>query len=279
MSAKPFLKWAGGKRQLLPEILKRVPQFTGTYYEPFVGGGSVLFGLGELVKGRAFISDSNDRLMMAYMGVQRDVNRVIEILKTFEDTLECYRKNRDALNHIDLDDVENAARIAALMIYINKCGFNGLYRENSSGLVNTPYGWSAKFHKKPVVFCDEARLRAASQALDTVALESTDFRDIMEHYVQSGDFVYVDPPYIPVSDKSFTKYTKSDFGAIDQRELAEACRSLDSKGVKFLVSNSDTLFTHELYAGFKIETVQARRAINSKGGGRGPVNELLISNF
>lgn len=278
MNAKPFLKWAGGKRQLLPEILKRVPEFTGTYHEPFLGGGAVYFALADKHKGDAMISDTNDRLMMTYMGVAHQDEAVIKHLGTFEDSPECFNSSRNALNAIDLDDTDNAYRIAALMIYVNKCGFNGLYRENSRGQINTPYGNTAFKRGKPAKFLDEPNLRAASALLERAALNNWHFTDAFNQ-AKAGDFMYLDPPYLPVSDTSFTKYTGAGFSTDDHEQLATCCREADRKGIKFLLSNSDTAKARELYTGFKIEVVEARRAINSKGTGRGRVNELLISNF
>jgi DNA adenine methylase len=263
--AAPFLKWVGGKRQLLPEIRKHVPERFGRYFEPFVGGGAVFFDLyaaGRISK--AWLGDVNPRLMLTYAAVRDNVGALIELLlvhsrqhseKHFYET----RVDRP------LPPIIGAART----IYLNKTCFNGLYRVNRKGEFNVPFGK----YKNPNI-CDAENLRACSTALTRVSLNCVNFDAVAATF---GDFVYFDPPYYPVNETSdFTGYTPGGFGAADQQRLAEHARGLKKLGVHVLLSNADLPPVRELYKGFEMRTVQAKRAINSKGGKRGSVGELLI---
>jgi DNA adenine methylase len=268
----PFLKWAGGKRQLLPRILDLVPGRIETYYEPFLGGGAVFFALAARgVFRRAILADANPELIACYEAVRDDVEAVIRVLRN-----RGYRNDRDryyavrAMDPGGLPAPERAARI----IYLNHCGYNGLYRVNSAGRFNVPFG---RYHHPTI--CDANKLRAAARALARVELRCGDFEPALAGS-RAGDFVYLDPPYVPVSrTASFTAYAARDFGAADQERLAAALRGLGARGIPALLSNSACAETTRLYRPLKIARVQARRAINSAGGRRGPVGEILVRSF
>lgn len=266
MNAKPWAKWAGGKTALLPKILPRLPKKIGTYFEPFVGGGAVFFALAaEKRFKRAVLGDMNDDLIETYFSIHNDLDKVIQRLKAHaaKHSEEYFYKVRAARGHY----------IASRFIYLNRTCFNGLYRVNQKGEFNVPFG----DYKNPTI-CDEQNLRAVSTALTGVELLSLDFEAVVEDAVGKNDAVYFDPPYVPASDTAnFTAYVKGGFGPETQERLADVARRLDSRGVHVLLSNSDTPFVRKIYKGFKIEKVQAPRRINSKGGKRGNVGEVLIS--
>lgn len=266
MIAKPFLKFAGGKTALLPEIRKRIPDKFRQYVEPFVGGGAVFFALAASgkIKSKPILGDNNEELIETYCDVRLDVDTVIAGLKIHErkHSEEYYYKTR----------ASHAVNVAPRMIYLNKTGFNGLYRVNKKGEFNTPFGR----YTNPTI-CDEENLRACAAALKNVEFFSGDFESTMEQ-AKKGDFCYCDPPYVPVSTTSnFTSYTRDGFTLDDQKRLADCARRLVKRGVHVLLSNSDTPLVRKLYKGFKLEKVEAPRRINSKGGKRGNVGELLIS--
>ncbi len=265
MIAKPFLKWAGGKTALLPEILPRLPKKIKYYYEPFVGGGAVFFALAaEKRFKRAALGDINEELVETYISVSREVDKVIEHLKI------------EASKHSEKNFYKVRARegifVASRMIYLNRTCFNGLYRVNRKGQFNVPFG----DYKNPTI-CDEENLRACSLALqDVEEFFPKDFQFVEE--ARRGDTVYFDPPYAPVSDTAnFTAFAKGGFGEEEQERLRDCFARLDGRGVHVLLSNSDTPFVRKLYKGFKLDKVEAPRRINSKGGKRGNVGELLIS--
>ena len=270
--AAPFLKWAGGKAQLLGEILERLPErISGTYHEPFVGGGAVFFRLKALGKiKRAVLSDVNRDLMTAYQMLRDAPEAVLAELEALAgrtseaDFYELRAQDPDAMT---------AAQRTARLIYLNKTGFNGLYRVNSKGHFNVPYGRYAK----PKIL-DRENLLRVHQALVGAGLEQGSFTAVLER-AKAGDLVYFDPPYQPVSKTaSFTAYAKGGFAGEDQELLASVVRELSHQGVEVLVSNSDTPLIRRLYAqeGWRVDQVKAVRAINSKGSGRGAVDELLI---
>lgn len=263
--ARPFVKWAGGKRQLLPEIWKYVPKSFGRYFEPFVGGGAVFF---ELQPGDSVLSDSNERLIKTYRAIRDDVDGVIALLSKcpYE---ESFYKEMLALNVDSFNDV----RTASWFIYTNKAGYNGLYRVNKSGKFNVPFG-----NLKNPTICDESNLRACSDALRGVELRHADFADVLKK-AKRNDFVYIDPPYIPLNDtSSFTAYQPGGFDMGEQMRLCMVIEDLVDRGVHVLVSGSSAEATRELYgtSRFTVHEVQARRNINSKGDGRGEIAELLI---
>ena len=262
---RPFLKWAGGKRQLLEAIDRLRPSTFGTYHEPFVGGGALFF---HLEPARAFLSDTNERLVRTYRGVQSQVERVIAGLSEAPHDLAYFEAQRARLIDEE-DDVE----VAAWMIYLNKTGFNGLYRVNARNVFNVPFGR----YTRPRV-CDAPNLRACSAALAGSSVERREF-DITLERARPGDFVYFDPPYVPLSSSSsFTAYTAGGFGPEEHRRLRDVALALKQRGVHVLLSNSSAPLVRELYAGgdFELVEVQASRAVNSKGDARGKVCELLI---
>jgi len=266
---RPFLKWAGGKRQLLPRILALVPAHVRTYYEPFLGGGAVFFALAaERRFDRAVLGDVNGELINCYTAVRDDVDGVIAKLSRLRNTPAAYYRIR--AQHPDrLDTAARAARI----IYLNRCGYNGLYRVNSDGLFNVPFGRYAR----PRI-CDPERLRGAAQALAGVELICGDFNDVLGRgrRLSANDFVYLDPPYVPLSKTaSFTAYSGG-FDMQDQERLAKQLRRLSAKGIAAVLSNSDCPDTRRLYDGLPSASLPARRAINSVASRRGPVAELLV---
>jgi len=219
--ARPFLKWVGGKRQLVPELMRHVPAKFGTYHEPFVGGGALFFAL---LPDDATISDLNKRLVRTYRGVCNSVDDVIELLKSCPYDREFYYRTRE----LDADALQNH-ELAAWFIYLNKTGFNGLYRVNKSGGFNVPFGR----HTNPTI-CDEPNLRACSAALQRARTLNTGFEAVLER-ANPGDFVYFDPPYVPLSaTSSFTSYTSDGFTAADQLRLRDVALRLKHKDVHVL---------------------------------------------
>ena len=263
--ATPFLKWAGGKTALLPELLKHVPPRPRRYHEPFVGGGALFFAVRPR---RAFLSDSNVELVHCYRQVRDDVYSVLDALARHVYERAHFEAVR-ALEPLHLMSAERAARF----IYLNKTCFNGLWRVNRSGRFNVPFGR----YKNPR-FADPSSLITASHALRGVELLCAPFEASLAK-AAPGDFVYLDPPYDPLSETaSFTSYTREAFGWDDQKRLAAACAALDRRGVRFLLSNSVTPRIRELYRPFEQRLVRAPRHINCKGGARGRVDELLVFN-
>lgn len=264
---KPFLKWAGGKTKLLPEILKRVPKGINTYIEPFVGGGAVFFALhNENAFKCAIINDINRKLIDTYDAVKKNVEEVINILERYENTEEFYYRIRSRNPSV-------LYSVAARMIYLNKTCFNGLYRENKRGDFNVPYGK----YKNPN-FCDEDLLRSVSKALKNVVILSLKYEEVLKE-AKPGDFIYFDPPYYPTTPTSFIAYNRMEFGPNEQGVLAEECKKLNERGVKFLLSNSSLPQTHALYKDFVVEEVFVGRSINRNGKGRGKVPEILVRNY
>jgi DNA adenine methylase len=263
----PILKWAGGKRQLVPQILGRLPRKMKTYYEPFVGGAAVFFALAKEKEKRferAVLSDRNKDLIALYQAIRDDLERVIEELEGMPHSETDYYRVRDARPR-------TAAKRAARLIYLNKTGYNGLYRVNSKGEFNVPFGRYAR----PKI-CDEPRLRAASAVLQGVELLVEDFEIVCKR-AKKGDAVYLDPPYLPVSPtSSFASYHSVPFGLEEHERLARTFASLQRRNIAALLSNSDTRDTRRLFGEFALATVQATRAINSNAKRRGPVPELLV---
>jgi len=266
---KPFVKWAGGKRQILKVLLSRVPKKFNRYIEPFVGGGALFF---ELRPKKAIISDINYELINAYIVIRDNVEELIKDLKKHKNTEEYFYYIR-SIDPNTLTSVERASRF----IYLNKTCFNGLYRENSKGQFNVPYGK----YKNPKI-CDEENLRAVSSYLNRIDVEilNCDYKKTCQ-LAKEGDFVYLDPPYHPLSrTASFTSYNKNGFSEEDQLELSEIFRELDKKGCFVMLSNSNTNFIRKLYSDYKVQEVKASRAINCKPNRRSKANlEVLITNF
>jgi len=265
--AAPFLKWVGGKTTLLAELLRHVPPRATLrrYHEPFVGGGALFFAVAPR---RAVLSDNNAELVHCYGQVRDDVHGVLDALArhVYE---KAHYQNIRALDPLHLPPAARAARF----IYLNKTCFNGLWRVNRAGRFNVPIGryTNPRFH-------DPSALIAASQALKGVEIVHAPFEAALVR-AAAGDFVYLDPPYDPVSaTSSFASYTADGFTWDDQKRLARACIALNRRGVRFLLSNSATERVRELYRGFEQRTVRAPRFINSKAGSRGRVAELLVFN-
>jgi len=270
---RPFLKWAGGKGQLLGELVARVDAVGeyGRYHEPFIGGGALFFDMVRTGRlgARATLSDSNPNLIDAYWGVKKDVASVIRLLLAHQSrhSKEYYYKVR---GNVPEDRLKRAARV----IYLNKTCYNGLYRENRKGEFNVPCGR----YSNPTI-CDEENLRAVARALKRATIETRHFAKVLDR-AQAGDLVYFDPPYHPVSKTaSFTSYEKNGFGEPSQRHVADVFRQLDRMGVKLILSNSMTPLVRELYRGFRIEQVFAKRPVNSRADRRGKVREALVRNF
>ncbi len=261
---KPFLKWAGGKRQLLGDIWPHLPARYGRYFEPFIGGGALFFALGPP---RAVLTDVNERLIRAYKGVRDDVDTVIELLRGYPHDATFFYRFRD----VDIDK-KTDAQVAAWFVYLNKTGFNGLYRVNRDNKFNVPFGRYAN----PKI-CDERALRSCSAALKKAELLMCDFAAAVAQ-AKRGDFVYFDPPYVPLSaTSSFTSYTKGGFGAEDQERLRDVACKLKKRGVHVLLSNSSAPFVRDLYKGkFDLVEVSATRSVNSKATARGAITELLL---
>ncbi|WP_245678246.1 DNA adenine methylase [Chondromyces crocatus] len=262
--AKPFLKWVGGKRQLLPELEPRIPSHYGTYHEPFVGGGALFF---HHQPRRAVLSDANERLIRTYRGVRDKVEDVIGLLSSYPHDRDFFLEMRG----IDVDR-RSDAEVAAWFIYLNRTGFNGLYRVNRSNIYNVPFG----DYDNPVI-CDADTLRACARALRHTELLCTSFETVVDR-TRPGDFVYFDPPYVPLSPSSnFTAYTRGGFGMAEHAQLRDVARTLKARGVSVLLSNSSAPVVHALYGdGFELASVGATRAVNCKAAGRGRVQELLI---
>jgi DNA adenine methylase len=270
MVPAPFLKWAGGKRQLLAHIEALLPERIDTYFEPFLGGAAVFFRLASGLRfRRAVLADANPELVNCYEAIRDDVDGVIAALGEFRNNRAQYYRVRRR----EPSKLSSTAR-AARLICLNRCGYNGLYRVNSRGQFNVPFGR----YVRPVI-CDRDKLRAASAALQNATIICGDFERTLKD-VGAGDFVYLDPPYVPLSaTSSFTSYAKGKFGLADQERLAEALRALAARRVPALLSNSDCPTTRQLYRGFGIDRVPVRRAINSVAHARGPVDEILVRSF
>lgn len=263
---KPFVKWAGGKGQLVEQLASHMPETYLEYHEPFVGGGALFF---HLTPDKAFLSDLNEELVNAFLVVKDDCEALLQKLKHYKNSAEFYYEIR-ALDPENLDPVERASRF----IYLNKTCYNGLYRVNRQGRFNVPFGR----YKNPV-YADEAQLHLASEALQHANIRVADFEMVLDQ-ARPGDFVYFDPPYQPMSETSnFTSYTADAFGENQQRRLAAVFRDLDKRGCRVMLSNSDSPLVHELYGHFRIETVMAKRYINCKGERRGAIPEALVLNY
>lgn len=269
---RPFLKWAGGKTQLADALLERRPPRFHTYHEPFVGSGAIFFRLyREKLIRHAVLSDINAELIDTYLAIRDHVKDVISILSEFPYSKEFYyeirRKDPWALSL-----PERAAR----MIYLNKTGYNGLYRVNRRGQFNVPFGR----YKSPR-YLDPENLLAVSWALQNVEILCAPFESVIER-ARPGDWVYFDPPYVPLSQTaSFTSYHANGFGLRDQERLRDVCIQLTQMNVYVMVSNSDTIIVRSLYQPphFVIDEVLANRAINCNGAKRGKIRELVITNY
>jgi DNA adenine methylase len=259
--ARPFLKWVGGKRSILPELLKRMPAEYEAYHEPFLGGGALYFAVQPQ---EAYLSDVNFHLILTFKAVRDNVEEVIKQLKYHErlHNKEYYLKAR-----LKLFKEKDNVKLAALFIYLNKTCFNGLYRVNKGGGFNVPMG----DYTNPNIL-DEENLRNASQVLKSADIQQFGFEHMKIH---KNDFYYLDPPY----HETYSGYDGSGFGDLEHTKLAEFCRKIDQKGGYFMVSNSDTEFVRKLYKGYNIEVVSASRMVSCKAHQRGKENELIIRNY
>jgi len=301
-NAKPFLKWAGGKTQLLDELYKRLPSSLiqsgeiERYVEPFVGGGAFFFFLKRNFKFKeSFLIDINKELIIGYKVIQNNVNELIDELSSMEEKYlklseeqrkdfyynirDEYNRQKDNFDYVNynLDWVKRAADL----IFLNKTCFNGLYRLNKKGEFNVPFGK----YKNPTI-CDADNLIEVSKALENTEVICADFEE-SKKYIHKNTLVYLDPPYRPLNNTSnFTSYNENGFDDDDQRRLAQFFKEMDKKGAYLILSNSDPKnedvddnFFDELYAGFIIERVKAKRYINSNGDKRGDISELIIRNY
>lgn len=270
---KPFIKWVGGKRQLLPELQQRLPERILDYYEPFIGGGALLWTLEPQELRSITINDYNAELINAYQVVRDKPQHLLASLAKHRNT-EIYYYEQRALDRQDNFNRRTAVERASRFIYLNKTGYNGLYRVNSKGQHNVPYG---RYSNPTIV--DPETIYACSAFLQHVQIMQGDF-DAIRPLLSADAFVYLDPPYVPVSaTASFTSYTDQGFDRSMQQRLKELCDYTDAIGAKFMLSNSDTPLVRELYAAYHIEEVKAARAINSKATARGKITELVVRNY
>lgn len=292
IKTKPFVKWAGGKSQLISEIRKKYPKNIKCYCEPFVGGGAVLFDiLANYKPEKVLINDINKELIITYYQLQNNVDNLIKklfalqnefISADLEQRKIIYNNNRKLYNSLKNKSCENnELEIASLFIFLNKTCFNGLYRVNKNGDFNVPMG----SYKNPLI-CDEFNLKKSSSLLKNVKIICGDYSRCID-YINDETFVYIDPPYRPLTQtSSFTSYSSKVFDDKEQIRLADFINIISRKGAIVVASNSDPqnadendMFFDNLYRNYSIKRIQAKRAINSKSEGRGNVSELLISNF
>ena len=269
----PVVKWVGGKRQLLDEITPLLPKRITSYCEPFLGGGAVLFSIQPT---KAIVNDLNQDLITVYEVIRDDVDSLLESLKKHENTAEYFYAIRDMDRDKEVYQSMSKIERASRLIYLNKTCYNGLFRVNLSGEFNSPFG-----HYKNPNIVNEPILRAVSKyfSASNITFYSEDFAETLKR-VRKGGFVYLDPPYDPVSDTaSFTGYNKGGFDRNEQLRLKQCCDELTRRGVKFMLSNSATEFIKELYGEYEITIVKAKRAINSDASKRGAIEEVLIRNY
>ena len=269
----PVLKWVGGKRQLIETFSPLLPKRITSYCEPFVGGGALLF---HLQPNTAYVNDINKDLIGVYAVIKQNVDGLIEELKKHKNEADYFYSvrnwDRDKEKYQSLSDVEKAARI----LYLNKTCYNGLYRVNNAGEFNSPYGYyrNPNIVNAPVLRAVSAYFNAAD-----IHFSSIDYSEVLSS-IKKGTFVYIDPPYDPVSETaSFTGYAKGGFSKNEQIRLRQCCDELNRRGIKFMLSNSATPFIMEQYAGYNITVVQAKRAVNSVGIKRGGVDEVVVRNY
>jgi len=275
---KPLLKWAGGKRHIAHELVQLFPSnwASGRYFEPFFGGGAVFF---DLMPTRATVSDLNVRLVGFYKHVKSSPTDVVKGIQAIADgfdacseelKVECFLELRKNFNKMNPDSLESACSLYAL----NKLCFNGLYRENSKGEFNVPFGRKSKF---PTI--DSKEFKSVSEALANTEILNCDFAASVMN-AESGDFVYFDPPYIPINaTSSFTSYQSEGFSLDDQKRLSKLMSDLQARGVFAMCSNSDTPITREVFKGLKILQIEAPRMVSAKSSGRGMIKELVITNY
>jgi len=268
---KPVIKWVGGKRQLIDEIKANMPKKFNRYFEPFIGGGALFF---ELKAKDAIICDYNEELTNLYEVIKNKPLELIKDLKKHINSEEYYYNlralDRDQKRYKRVSKVKRASRF----IFLNKTGYNGLWRVNKKGQHNVPFGR----YKNPTIF-EEENILKCSKLLQTTTIINGDFEKIKE-YIKEGDFIYLDPPYVPINNTSnFTAYTDQGFDEDMQFRLKKLCDYIDSIGAYFLLSNSCTEFITDLYKGYEIVSVSANRALNCKADKRGKIKEVLVKNY
>ena len=268
--ARPFVKWVGGKGQLVTRLHDNMPLKYGCYFEPFLGGGALFF---RLMPREAFLSDINDELINTYEVVRDNVEGLISELGQHRHDKEYFYEVRNWDRREDYLDM-SAEKRASRFIFLNKTCFNGLHRVNSKGFFNVPFG----AYTNPLIL-DAINLRRCSAVLKGCSIRRMSYLGV-EECAKKGDFVYFDPPYAPLTaTSSFTSYTSSGFSSADQEQLRDLCIRLDSKGILFMLSNSSAPLIFDLYKGFNLSLVDAKRSINSKGDGRGAVKEVIVTNY
>lgn len=274
--AKPFLKWVGGKKRVIPQLKEYIPQNYYRYFEPFVGGGALFF---ELASQKAYLNDINQILISAYGNIKNYPYEVIKKLEDLQKTFDAKNSEERKLYFYEIREAfnrneSNSFLKTAYLIFLNKTCFNGMYRENSKGQFNVPFGR----YKNPTIL-DEKNILAVSRSLQNVTITNYSFDKAVED-AKEGDFIYFDPPYHPLTvTSSFTNYSNDGFNEEDQRKLRDVFVDLDKRNCFIMLSNSDTQFIRRIYHGFNQKTILAARAINCKATGRGKISELLIMNY
>ncbi|MBI4453872.1 DNA adenine methylase [Candidatus Woesearchaeota archaeon] len=268
-----FLKWAGGKTQMLSQYATLYPKEFNHYFEPFLGSGAVFFHIKQKFKPKkCFLSDINEDLINTFNVVKEQPEALIKLLKEHkakDNSREYFNQQRERFNTL-----KSGLEKSAIFIYLNKTCFNGLYRVNANGKFNVPFGK----YPNPAILQEE-KIRKASKLLQDVDISESDFSEVVKE-AKEGDFIYFDPPYFPLSKtSSFTSYQKGVFLENEQKELASVFRELHGKGCFVMLSNSDSPFIHQLYQGFTITPVKARRAINCIGTKRGKISEVVVTNY
>ena len=275
LSARPFLKWVGGKNQLIQQYLPHIPEGYRRYYEPFVGGGAIFF---RLQPQQSFLADINIELVNVYRCVREQVEELITLLenhRSLHGQEHFYAVRSQPTTSDDWFLEGNNLERAARLIYLNKTCFNGLYRENSKGQFNVPIG----SYEKPII-CDSELLRVASSVLQSAQIERSSFDAVLDYAKSPEDFVYFDPPYYPISSTSkFTNYSRYSFSEADQIRLKEVFVELSDRGVRVMLSNSDCPFIRDLFNGFNIHTINANRNINCNAEKRGKITEVLVTSY
>ncbi|HXK82062.1 MAG TPA: DNA adenine methylase [Bacteroidales bacterium] len=270
----PFLKWVGGKRQLIPAIVENLPKGIKNlkYYEPFIGGGAVLF---HLQPKNAVINDLNEELINVYRVIKNDLEALINDLRIHKNNADYFYEIR-GLDRTDDFNKLSAVQKASRVIYLNKTCYNGLYRVNNAGEFNAPFGR----YKNPNIV-NEPTLKAVNKFLNSsnIIINCDDYEKVLEK-ADNNSFVYIDPPYHPISESSnFTGYVQGGWNMYDQVRLRDNCDKLNERGVKLLISNSSASFIKDIYENYKIINVKATRYINSNASGRGEIDEVLIKNY
>jgi len=274
--ARPFLKWVGGKKQIIPQIKQYIPQNYYRYFEPFIGGGALFF---DLAPQKAYVNDINKVLVSAYRNIKHHPYNVIKELDNLQETFNLKNNEEKKLFFYKIRNIFNKEEDCSLIkttyfIFLNKTCFNGMYRENSKGHFNVPFGR----YKNPKIL-DEKNILAVSKLLQKTTITDYSFEKAVKD-AKEGDFIYFDPPYHPLTVTSnFTNYSNGGFNKEDQIKLRNVFIDLNKRNCLLMLSNSDTQFIREIYHGFNQRTVLAARIINCKASGRGKINELLIMNY